>query len=163
MRWSPLALVAISSLAFAGPKYELDGQNLKVPHPVLFEAGKADLKATESADAIAYVKGYLAEKTYITTLRIEVHSDSTGSEKFNQELSEKRALVVAKALVAKGIDCSRLVAVGFGSSKPIADNKTPEGKAANRRVVFANAALRGRPIGGAPLDGGGKSAGSVCD
>jgi hypothetical protein len=65
--------------------------------------------------------------------------------------------------VAQGLDCSRLVAVGFGSSKPIADNRTPEGKAANRRVVFANAALRGRPIGGAPLDGGGKSAGSVCD
>ena len=163
MRWSPLALLAVSSLAFAAPKYEMDGMNLKVPHPVLFEAGKADLKATESADAIGYVKGYLDDKTYITALRIEVHSDATGSEDFNQKLSEKRALGVAKALVAKGIDCKRLVAVGFGSSKPIADNKTPEGKAANRRVVFANAALRGKPIGGMPLDGGGKSAGSACN
>ncbi|MFI5132505.1 MAG: hypothetical protein ACHQFX_21050, partial [Chitinophagales bacterium] len=56
----------------------------------------------------------------------------------------------------------RLIAVGFGSSKPVESNDTPIGKAANRRVVFALAALNGRMIGGMPADGGGMAAGDVC-
>lgn len=62
-----------------------------------------------------------------------------------------------------GADCKRLIAVGFGSTKPVADNNTAEGKAANRRVSFINAALRSRPIGGMPVDGGGKVAGDICN
>jgi OOP family OmpA-OmpF porin len=162
MRWSPLVLLAMTSVAFAGPKYEMDGHVLKVPHPVLFEAGGPVLQSA-SDDAIAYVKGYLADKKVVTTLRIEVHTDSQGGDAHNQRMSEQRALAVAKALVAKGVDCGRLVAVGFGESKPIADNRTAEGRGKNRRVVFANAALRGKAINGDPLDGGGKSAGSACD
>jgi OmpA-OmpF porin, OOP family len=162
MRRLPFALLLASSLALAAPTYELDGGNLKVPHEVTFETAKPALRA-ESDDAIAYVKGYLADKTYVSLMRIEVHSDASGSEAANQTLTEKRALAVAKALVAKGIDCKRLLPVGFGSQKPIADNKTPEGKALNRRVTFANAELRGRAIGGMPTDGGGKVAGSACN
>jgi OOP family OmpA-OmpF porin len=53
--------------------------------------------------------------------------------------------------------------VGFGGSKPVASNTTPEGRGQNRRVAFINAALRGRAIGGMPLDGGGKVAsGDLC-
>ncbi len=160
---SLVSLVSLgSSTVAAAPRYELDGNNLKVPHDVTFEPGKATLKSEADA-AIQYVKGYLDDKTYISLMRIEVHSDSTGAEKFNQDMTEKRALAVAKALVARGIDCKRLVPVGFGSTKPVADNKTAEGKALNRRTVFANAALRGRAIGGAPADGGGKLAGDPCN
>lgn len=162
MRRAAFPIVFACSLAFAGPKYEFDGNTLKVPHPVPFEAGKPNLKS-ESAEAIAYVKGYLDDKAAISLLRIEVHSDSTDSEKANQELTEKRALAVAKALVTKGVDCKRLIAVGFGSTKPIADDKTVEGRAQNRRVAFVNAALRGHAIGGMSPDGGGKVAGSACD
>jgi OOP family OmpA-OmpF porin len=95
-------------------------------------------------------------------MRIEVHTDNTGGSAFNQSLSEKRALEVAKALVAKGVDCKRLVPVGFGETKPRGDNSTPEGKALNRRTMFVNAGLRGRPIGGMPVEGGGKLAGDPC-
>lgn len=50
------------------------------------------------------------------------------------------------------------LAVGFGNTKPVADNSTVDGKAQNQRISFVIAALRGRPIGGMPLDGGGKIA-----
>lgn len=147
--------------AEAPKRYELEGMQLKVPHAITYETGKAALTAGSDA-AIAYVAGYLADKTYVTTLRIEVHTDNTGAAAANQALTEKRALAVARALVAKGVDCKRLVPVGFGATKPIADNATADGRAANRRTVFENAALRGKAIGGAPLDGGGKAAGDAC-
>lgn len=157
-----LTIAAITATASADVRtYKLDNNRLVVPSPVVFDTGKDTLKS-ESAESIAYVADYLAEKTYISTMRIEVHSDSTGTEKFNQVLSEKRAFAVGKALVAKGVDCKRLVATGFGSTKPVADNSTPEGKAKNRRTEFVNAALRDKPIGGASLDGGGVVAGDLC-
>jgi hypothetical protein len=64
------------------------------------------------------------------------HTDALGSESYNVELSEKRARSVAEYLVKKGISASRLTAIGFGESQPIADNRTPQGRAWNRRVQF---------------------------
>ena len=95
-------------------------------------------------------------------MRIEVHSDNQGAADTNQKLTEARALAVAKALVGRGVDCKRLVPVGFGGTKPIADNGTPDGRAANRRTEFVNAAMRGHAIGGAPAEGGGHLAGDPC-
>ncbi len=72
-------------------------------------------------------------------LRVELggHADSTGSEKVNLQISEKRALSVKKYLEDKfNIVAGRLVVKAYGSSKPIADNSTPEGRAKNRRVEF---------------------------
>jgi len=162
MRCLPLLLILSSGAALADRKYEIKDNELVVPHAVLYETGKAALLLAQSADAIAYVKGYLGDKTLISTLRIEVHTDSLGASARNQALSEQRALEVARALVANGVDCKRLVPVGFGETKPISDNSTAEGKAKNRRTSFHNAALRGRLIGGAPADGGGKIAGDPC-
>src|SRR5690242_19170996 len=93
-------VVMVSSVALAGPKYEVVNNELVVPQPVTFETGSAKLTA-DAGEAIAYVKGYLDEKSYISTMRIEVHSDATGDAGKNQALSEQRALAVAKALVAK--------------------------------------------------------------
>lgn len=162
-RASVLVITFLSSVALADEpvKYELDGMQLEVPHAIAYATGKATLDRT-SEPALAYVKGYLDAKSYISALRIEVHADSSGDAATAQKLTEQRALAVAKALVAKGVDCKRLVPVGFGATKPIADNKTSEGKAQNRRTAFFNAALRGRPIGGMPIDGGGVFAGDPC-
>jgi OmpA-OmpF porin, OOP family len=66
-------------------------------------------------------------------------------------------------LVALGVDCKRLLPVGFGSNKPVADNSSPEGKMKNRRINFVIAALRSKTIGGLPADGGGKTAGNACE
>jgi OOP family OmpA-OmpF porin len=148
-------LVATLALGADPVRYELEGNELKLPGPVVFAVNSDKLKP-ESDAVLEHVKGYLEAKTYITLMRVEVHTDSMGDPKANQSLSEERAAAVVAALVKKGIACERLIAVGFGGTKPISANDTPEGRATNRRTVFANAALKGRPIGGMPVDGGGK-------
>jgi len=77
-------------------------------------------------------------KTYPDTIaEIEGHTDSKGTEKYNLTLSQKRAANVVKKLIAYGINPTRLKSVGYGESKPIADNGTVEGRQRNRRVVAA--------------------------
>lgn len=159
-RCLPLLLLLASRVALADA-YEIKNNELTVPHSIFYEAGKATLQPSSDA-ALVYVKGYLAAKSYISKMRIEVHTDSTGNDEFNQKLSEERALAVAKSLVAKGVDCKRLLPVGFGENKPVADNRTTGGRVKNRRTQFFNAALRGKAIGGMPTDGGGKVAGDPC-
>lgn len=154
--------VLVGSAAQAqAPTFALEGNQLKLPGPVVFETGGDRLKP-ESDSVLAHVKAYLDSKAYISLLRIEGHTDNSGDPAKNQALSERRALSVARHLVAQGVDCKRLLPVGFGQDKPVAENKTPEGKAQNRRMAFVNAALRGRPIGGMPVDGGGRVAGDPC-
>ena len=104
---------------------------------VYFDVGKSNLKS-ESTPAIENV---LSLMEAYPTLRIELrgHTDSTnstGDPDFNRKLSQQRADAVRDALVAKGITSSRIAAVGFGESQPVADNKTPEGRAKNRRTEF---------------------------
>lgn len=67
---------------------------------------------------------------------VEGHTDSDGDDAFNQKLSEQRAETVVSTLIQMGIDSSRLTTKGWGESKPLSDNSTPEGKANNRRVEF---------------------------
>ena len=67
---------------------------------------------------------------------IEGHTDSIGSDAYNQKLSERRAATVREYLIAQGIAESRMSPTGFGESQPVADNKTAEGRAENRRVVL---------------------------
>lgn len=69
-----------------------------------------------------------------TTISVYGHADSTGPEAYNQTLSEKRSLSVSNYLAAQGVMPSRLRSIGFGESRPIADNSTDYGRAANRRV-----------------------------
>lgn len=154
---APLSLSLADRAPSPRTTLKMEGQRL-VTERVEFDTFSDKLKP-ESDAVLNLVKQFLAEKTYVTTLRIEVHSDNQGDPNKNQELSERRAVVIAKALIATGVDCKRLIAVGFGGSKPIAETTTPEGRAQNRRVAFFAAALRGRAIGGMPLDGGGKVAG----
>ena len=67
-------------------------------------------------------------------LAVEGHTDNSGTDKINIPLSKKRAETIENALIAKGIAKERLTAEGFGSTRPIDTNKTPQGKANNRRV-----------------------------
>ena len=154
-----LLLFTISSL-FA-QEYTLEGNEVKTPYTVLFKTGKAILDP-ESDSAIGVIKRYLDAKKYITLMRVECHTDNSGNAKDNQQLSEQRAMSVCRRLVLLGVDCKRLSPVGFGGSKPVADNSTPDGPGLNHRVCFINAGLMGRMIGGMPADGGGKVAGNPC-
>jgi len=97
-----------------------------------FETGKANIK-TESQPIIDQIVLMLNQNKSLK-ISIEGHTDNVGSNQFNQTLSENRAKSVMNALIAQGIDKSCLSYKGWGSSKPIADNGTEEGKAKNRRV-----------------------------
>ncbi len=156
-----LCIAVCASVSSLAQNYVLEGNEVKIKQPIVFETGSDKLKE-ESNAALAIIKQYLTDKSYISLLRIECHTDNSGNLAANQTLSEKRALAVCAALVKMGVDCKRLLAVGFGATKPVAGNDTPEGRGANQRVNIINAALRGHAIGGLPVDGGGKLAGDSC-
>jgi outer membrane protein OmpA-like peptidoglycan-associated protein len=72
------------------------------------------------------------------TVKLEVdgHTDSIGSPTFNRALSERRAAFIVEALVQQGIAADRLIAVGYGETRPVASNRTAEGRARNRRIEW---------------------------
>jgi len=105
---------------------------VNLPEGVTFDVGSFALKPEFRAtlDQIAE-----SLKQYPDSL-IDVygHTDSTGSDAFNQTLSENRARTVANYLITKGVSAARIRSQGFGETMPVADNATPEGRAKNRRV-----------------------------
>ncbi len=154
-------ICSLFMVSVSAQEYKLEGNEVRVSKEVKFKFASAEL-LPESDEALLLIKKYLDDKSYISLLRIEVHTDNAGDAKNNQLLTEKRAEAVSDRLVALGVDCNRLLPVGFGGSKPVAENSTAQGKAQNRRVSFVNAALRGKAIGGMPTDGGGKVAVNPC-
>ena len=108
--------------------------NLKIQaRAIYFNSGKSTFKSADvpaRLDAMANIlKNYPNAK-----FSVEGHTDSDGSDAFNQTLSEERATVVKDALLERGIKSSNLNAVGYGESKPVETNKTAAGKAKNRRT-----------------------------
>ncbi|MEO0113886.1 MAG: OmpA family protein [candidate division WOR-3 bacterium] len=102
---------------------------------IYFDFNKATIRP-ESYPVLDDAAKILTDNPKIT-VEIQGHTDSEGSDSYNQKLSEQRAYAVVDYLVkVKGIDINRLKAVGFGESKPIASNATKEGRALNRRVEF---------------------------
>ncbi len=105
-----------------------------VTNNILFETGKATLKP-ESMEEIEKVADYM-KKNPNARFEVQGHTDNQGSDKVNDPLSQQRAEAVVKALEEKGVDPFNLRAVGKGAHEPVADNKTEEGRAKNRRVEF---------------------------
>ncbi len=99
-----------------------------------FEVDQFSLSPEGSA-ALSMIAVELSRDNKWYAMRIEGHTDSTGSERYNNELSYNRAVEYAMHLVAKnGVDASRVFVKGFGESSPLADNNTQEGRSQNRRV-----------------------------
>ncbi len=113
-------------------KEEVAKKVAKNAQNIFFTIGKSVLlkKSYKSLDEVADI---LKEDAALK-LDIEGHTSSTGTDKINIPLSKSRAAAVYDYMIKKGIDASRLTSEGFGSSKPIADNKTEKGRALNRRV-----------------------------
>ena len=97
-----------------------------------FDTGKWELKADGKATVAEIAKMLKAAPTL--SIGIEGHTDNVGQALANKTLSEKRAQSVMAAVVGAGIDAKRLTAAGFGQERPVADNRSEEGRAKNRRV-----------------------------
>ncbi len=99
---------------------------------VLFDFGSYTLKPG-AREKLAKISGILLAHTGLT-LQIEGHTDSVGTDEFNQQLSERRADSVRDFLAEQGVPASTITARGFGKTQPVATNDTPEGRQRNRRV-----------------------------
>jgi OOP family OmpA-OmpF porin len=99
---------------------------------VHFDSGSAQLGLDEDSILDTVAKTLIANPA----LKIQIggHTDSTGSRALNLRLSKERAEAVRQYLISKGVNAANLTAVGFGSSEPIGDDATAEGRAANRRA-----------------------------
>ncbi|MCL2284131.1 MAG: OmpA family protein [Fibromonadales bacterium] len=100
---------------------------------ILFEFGKADLKP-ELKENLAEIAAILKNLLTESNITIEGHTDNVGTAATNKKLSEQRAGGVMNYLAERGVDKKRLKSVGYGLTKPIAENNTEEGRAKNRRV-----------------------------
>jgi len=139
---APAGPIMVVDVAAMGQKVEIDADYLAgeidktgrvAVYGINFATGKADITA-DSAKVLAEIGSLLARKPD-WRLRVEGHTDNVGSAKSNQELSGKRAQAVKAWLGSKhGVPPERLETQGFGDTKPVADNKTDEGRAKNRRV-----------------------------
>lgn len=116
----------------AAVKQETRGVVITLSGSVLFASGKFELlggaqeKLNQVADALKTQGDH--------DIVVEGHTDSQGNENSNMELSRNRAESVRSYLISRGIPSEKIRAVGIGQSRPVADNKTPEGRANNRRV-----------------------------
>jgi len=109
-----------------------DNITLNMPGNVTFATNSSDLKPA-FFDVLNSVSKVLTEFDQ-TVIEVAGHTDSTGSDEYNQALSERRAASVAQYLQSQGINSQRLLTVGMGERMPVADNSTEAGRQANRRV-----------------------------
>ena len=115
---------------------------------IVFQTDRAVIRP-ESEKVLQTLLQFTKEHPEVTRLRIEGHTDSTAGDEYNMELSAKRALAVCNWLVDHGVEPTRLMAVGFGETKPIGPNDTAAGRSENRRTEFHVAEVRGRAFGNA--------------
>lgn len=109
--------------------------DVKVGKKINFAYNKADIRGAQSFDLLNALAA-VAKECAAFRINVEGHTDSDGSEDYNQRLSEARANTVVAYLTQNGIARARMQAIGLGEAKPIGDNSTSEGKALNRRIEF---------------------------
>ena len=113
----------------------IEGGQIVLLQQIHFVTGR-DIVDADSEKLLDQLAALLRDHPEIARAAIDGHTDNVGAEAANIALSQRRALVVMKALIARGVDPRRLEARGFGPRRPIESNDTPEGKAKNRRVEF---------------------------
>ena len=128
-----------------GAQVERVGEGIKITFDsgILFAVNSSEISAA-SKEEIAKLADIL-KKYEDTDIMFAGHTDASGSEEYNQTLSEKRATAVAEYTAMSGVDAERMTIVGFGESDPVADNDTEEGRIQNRRVevaIWANDKLK---------------------
>lgn len=145
---TPLSIRGPAPVVVAPPepakpkRVEVKATAIEIKEKIQFELDEADIKS-ESHELLNEIYEVLRDNPQIKKVDIVGHTDGVGAEKYNQDLSERRAKAVLTYLVQKGIDASRLTSQGKGKSQPIADNDTAAGKEKNRRVEFLIVAQEG--------------------
>lgn len=130
-RRSSAALQNLASVATV--REEPRGVVITLSGSLLFPSGQAELSpiARQNLDQVAHA---LAEQPAGARFQVAGYTDNSGTTAQNKQLSEQRARAVADQLVADGIDRDRIAVEGYGETRPIVGNDTPEGQATNRRV-----------------------------
>jgi outer membrane protein OmpA-like peptidoglycan-associated protein len=128
-----------------GAKTERIGEGIKITFDsgILFTVNSSTLESTAKT-SIAKL-GVILNKYPDTNILVTGHTDSDGTEQYNQSLSEGRAKSVSNYIMSRGINSQRLSVIGLGEGEPAVSNETTEGKRLNRRVeiaIFANEALK---------------------
>lgn len=111
-----------------------EGKDVIITLHINFPFGKFEIKGIEKTKLNQVVEILNTFSDY--NIRIEGHTDSVGSEEYNLKLSEQRSYNVALYLSGQGVDSDRISYVGYGETRPVADNKAEEGRSLNRRVEF---------------------------
>lgn len=128
-----------------GARIERIGEGIKITFDsgLLFDVDKSALKPRSETNLTDLAR--ILNKYPDTNILLEGHTDATGSEEHNLELSRARAQSVANYLAGQQVNATRFTIMGYGESQPIADNETSEGRAQNRRVevaIYANDKLK---------------------
>jgi len=114
--------------------HKIEAGSKVVLNNIFFDFNKATLQQSSYPELNNVLK--LLNEYPTLVIEISGHTDNIGSAAVNQRLSESRAKAVVDYLVAQGISAKRLKYAGYGFTQPIADNRTDEGRATNRRVEF---------------------------
>jgi len=129
-----------------GATIERVGEGIKITFQsgILFDVNKSNLRP----EAVANLEklAVILNKYEDTKILIEGHTDSTGTEEHNRDLSIRRSQSVATTMSNSQVNATRFTIMGYGEAQPVADNGTAEGRQANRRVeiaIFANDKLKG--------------------
>lgn len=121
------------SVQQAAPK--IQAKKIVIDKMIHFAFNKYNIKP-DSYGILDDVASIIKANPQIKMIKVEGHTDWIGSEAYNMKLSQRRAESVVQYLVGKGVPSTKLEPVGYGKTRPIATNKTAEGRAQNRRVEF---------------------------
>ncbi len=117
------------------PQIVLESGMINIRGKIVFEVGSSEL-LPKNGHLLGQLAQLLNGDDRIKRVQVEGHTDATGDDAFNQQLSLDRAQTVEKALIQRGVKAERLTHRGLGRSQPRATNDTDEGRARNRRVEF---------------------------
>lgn len=115
------------------PSIEANSLLIALDSEVLFDVNKYDVRVHPEAEEVLKNLAIVLKEMDVKNFEIDGHTDSDGSDEYNQVLSEKRANSVKNFLVSQGVN-AEITTKGYGESKPVASNDTAEGKQKNRRV-----------------------------
>lgn len=126
---------ALTAIPEAPSSVEIKEGKIELKNKIHFESGKINLHP-DSAQLLDPVATLLKEHPEILKVEVGGHTDNKGNDGANERLSHRRAEAVLKYLVKQGVNEARLEAMGYGETRPIVPNNTPEGREQNRRIEF---------------------------